>query len=427
MRRCEQCSTPTDIAEDPATRRCRELPGHSSRGRLERVLRRGEFAVTAELNPPDSADPQEVYDRAAIFEGWVDGINATDGSGANCHMSSVAICALLTRVGFSPILQISCRDYNRIAIQGNVLGAAALGVGNVLCLTGDGVQSGDHPEAKPVFDLDSISLLGAIKRMRDERTFLSGRKITSPPRLFLGAAENPFAPPYDFRPLRLAKKIAAGAQFIQTQYCFDVPMLRARSWRKVRDIGARPACFILAGVGPLRLGARRRAGCARTCPGVHIPDGVIARLEGAAEPEGRRQAAVHRDHPGGARDPRHRRRPRHGLPAGGVRLRDRARIRHPEGASAVAARVQRPAARDDRVSAPCVGRAPTPTSVGRTTGARLVASIRQEVRRRRSCRSGRRRRRISDSALRGRRLGWRPGSFLQIGGASHDRHRDQFG
>jgi 5,10-methylenetetrahydrofolate reductase len=269
---------PTDIAEDPAAP-LPELPGHVSRGRLERVLRRGEFAVTAELNPPDSADPQEVYERAAIFEGWVDGINATDGSGAHCHMSSVAICALLTRVGFSPILQISCRDYNRIAIQGNVLGAAALGVCNVLCLTGDGVQAGDHPEAKPVFDLDSISLLGVIRRMRDDRTFLSGRKITAAPRLFLGAAENPFAPPYDFRPLRLAKKIAAGAQFIQTQYCFDVPMLRA-FMAKIRDMGLDRQCFILAGVGPLP-SARTARWMRSNVPGVHIPDGVIARLEGA--------------------------------------------------------------------------------------------------------------------------------------------------
>ena len=269
---------PTDIAEDPAAP-LPELPGHVSRGRLERVLRRGEFAVTAELNPPDSADPQEVYERVAIFEGWVDGINATDGSGAHCHMSSVAICALLTRVGFSPILQISCRDYNRIAIQGNVLGAAALGVCNVLCLTGDGVQAGDHPEAKPVFDLDSISLLGVIRRMRDDRTFLSGRKITAPPRLFLGAAENPFAPPYDFRPLRLAKKIAAGAQFIQTQYCFDVPMLRA-FMAKIRDMGLDRQCFILAGVGPLP-SARTARWMRSNVPGVHIPDGVIARLEGA--------------------------------------------------------------------------------------------------------------------------------------------------
>jgi 5,10-methylenetetrahydrofolate reductase len=271
---------PTDIAEEPGAP-LPELPGHVSRGRLERVLRRGEFAVTAELNPPDSADPEDVYERAAIFEGWVDGINATDGSGAHCHMSSVAICALLTRVGFSPILQISCRDYNRIAIQGNVLGAAALGVCNVLCLTGDGVQAGDHPEAKPVFDLDSISLLGVIKRMREDRMFLSGRKITSPPRLFLGAAENPFVPPYDFRPLRLAKKVGAGAQFIQTQYCFDVPMLRA-FMGKVRDLGLDRECFILAGVGPLP-SARTARWMRANVPGVHIPDGVIARLEGAQD------------------------------------------------------------------------------------------------------------------------------------------------
>jgi 5,10-methylenetetrahydrofolate reductase len=196
-------------------------------------------------------------------------------------MSSVAICALLTRVGFSPVLQISCRDYNRIAIQGNVLGAAALGVCNVLCLTGDGVQAGDHPEAKPVFDLDSTSLLGVIKRMRDERMFLSGRKITSPPRLFLGAAENPFAPPYDFRPLRLAKKVAAGAQFIQTQYCFDIPMLRA-FMDKVRDLGLDRECFILAGVGPLP-SARTARWMRANVPGVHIPDNVIARLEGARD------------------------------------------------------------------------------------------------------------------------------------------------
>jgi len=238
----------TDLGPTPASP-LPELPGHTSRGRLERVLRRGEFAITAELNPPDSANPDDVYERVKHFDGFVDGVNATDGSGANCHMSSVAICALLTRVGYSPILQISCRDYNRIAIQGNVLGAAALGVCNVLALTGDGVQSGDHPEAKPVFDLDSTSLLSVIKTMRDEKTFLSGRKITDPPRLFLGAAENPFAPPYDWRPLRLAKKIAAGAQYIQTQYCYDVPLLK-QFMTKVRDMGLDEKCYILVGVGP---------------------------------------------------------------------------------------------------------------------------------------------------------------------------------
>ena len=232
------------------------LPGHSSRGRLERVLRRGEFAVTAELNPPDSANPEDVYDRARVFDGWVDGINAVDASGANCHMSSVGICALLTRMGYAPIMQIACRDRNRIAIQGDVLGGAAMGVANILCLTGDGVQAGDQPGAKPVFDLDCMSLLETIRIMRDNGKFLSGRKLTTPPEVFLGAAINPFAPPHDFRPHRLAKKIAAGAQFVQSQYCFDVPMFRTYMGR-VRDLGLIEKCFVMCGVGPAGLGQDR--------------------------------------------------------------------------------------------------------------------------------------------------------------------------
>ncbi len=257
------------------------LPGHSSRGRLERILRRGEFAVTAELNPPDSANPHDVYERAAIFDGWVDGINAVDASGANCHMSSVGICALLTRMGYAPIMQIACRDKNRIAIQGDVLGASAMGVQNILCLTGDGVQAGDQPGAKPVFDLDSMSLLETVRTMRDEAKFLSGRKLTTPPQVFLGAAINPFAPPYDFRPYRLAKKIAAGAQFVQSQYCYDVPMLKDYM-QKVRDLGLDEKCFILVGVGPLA-SARTAKWIRSNVPGVHIPDHVIARLEGAQD------------------------------------------------------------------------------------------------------------------------------------------------
>ena len=257
------------------------LPGHSSRGRLERVLRRGEFAVTAELNPPDSADPQEVYDRAAVFEGWVDAINAVDASGANCHMSSVGICALLTRMGYAVVMQVACRDRNRIAIQGDVLGAAAMGVANVLCLTGDGVQAGDQPGALPVFDLDCMSLLETVRIMRDEARFLSGRKISSAPHVFLGAAANPFAPPYDFRPLRLAKKIEAGAQFAQTQYCFDVPMFRA-FMQKVRDLEIDEKCFILVGVGPLA-SARAARWIRANVPGIHIPDAIVARLEGATD------------------------------------------------------------------------------------------------------------------------------------------------
>ncbi|MEC9342827.1 MAG: methylenetetrahydrofolate reductase [Pseudomonadota bacterium] len=262
-----------------AERPLEPLPGHASRGRLERVLRSGQFAVTAELNPPDSADPQDVYERAAIFEGWVDGINAVDASGANCHMSSVGICALLTRMGYAPIMQIACRDKNRIAIQGDVLGAAAMGVSNILCLTGDGVQCGDQPGAKPVFDFDCMSLLETVRTMRDESRFLSGRKLTSPPEVFLGAAINPFAPPYDFRPLRLRKKIQAGAQFVQSQYCYDVPMFR-EYMKRVVDMGLHEQCFILCGVGPLA-SARTARWMRSNVPGVHIPDSIIERLEGA--------------------------------------------------------------------------------------------------------------------------------------------------
>ncbi|MCP4430731.1 MAG: methylenetetrahydrofolate reductase [Gammaproteobacteria bacterium] len=254
-------------------------PGHISSGRLERVLRAGHFAITTELAPPDSALAEDVYERAQVFDGYVDGMNATDGSGANCHMSSVAMCALLTNTGYSPVMQIACRDKNRIAIQGDVLGAAAMGVSNVLCLTGDGVQVGDQPEAKPVFDLDSISLLETIRTMRDESRFLSGRAITKAPEIFLGAAENPCAPPIDFRPYRLAKKIAAGADFIQMQYIFDVPQLKEFMMKSL-DMGLLEKCFILPGVGPLA--SARTANWIRTnVPGIHIPDHIISRLAGA--------------------------------------------------------------------------------------------------------------------------------------------------
>ena len=257
------------------------LPGHTSPGRFERILRAGKFAVTAEIAPPDSADPADVFARAALFDGYVDAINATDSSGANCHMSSMGICSLLTRRGYAMILQQSCRDRNRIAMQGDILGAAAMGVCNILCLSGDGVQSGDHPEAKPVFDMDSISALGMVRHMRDEQQFLSGRAISSPPRLFLGAAANPFAPPLDFRPHRMAKKIAAGAQFIQTQYCFDIERFKT-FMAQVRDLGLLEKAYVLAGVGPLA-SAKSADWIRKNVAGVHIPDAVINRLAGAQD------------------------------------------------------------------------------------------------------------------------------------------------
>jgi methylenetetrahydrofolate reductase (NADPH) len=253
------------------------VDGCRSTGQFEKLLRSGQFVVTCELTPPDSADPRKVLDEAAMLAASVQALNATDGSGAHCHMSSVAICALLTREGYSPIMQISCRDRNRIAIQGDVLGAAAMGVHNILCLTGDDVTVGDQPEAKRVFDLDSIQLLQTIRVMRDKGMFLSGRKLTEPPKLFLGAASNPFMPPYDWRVLRLAKKIEAGAEFIQSQYCFDVPRL-LRFMRQARDLGLLELAYYLVGVGPLRSEGAARYLSSKV-PGVYIPDEIIERLQ----------------------------------------------------------------------------------------------------------------------------------------------------
>jgi 5,10-methylenetetrahydrofolate reductase len=212
-----------------------------------------------------------------------DAINAVDASGAHVHMSSVGICGLLTRAGYAVVMQIACRDKNRIAIQGDVLGAAAMGVCNILCLTGDGVQCGDQPEAKPVFDLDSTSLLNTVRTMRDEKRFLSGRKITTPPEVFIGAAVNPFVPPVDYRPVHFAKKIAAGAQFVQTQYCYDVPLLK-RFMGRVREQNLHEKCFILVGVGPLA-SAKTARWMRSSVPGVHIPDEIVDRIEKAGTPK----------------------------------------------------------------------------------------------------------------------------------------------
>jgi methylenetetrahydrofolate reductase (NADPH) len=247
-----------------------------SLSRLERVLRSGRFAVTAELDAPDSADAADVYKNALVLSEVCDAINATDGSGANCHMSSMGCCALLTRAGYEAVLQVGCRDRNRIAIQGDLLGAAAMGVRNVLCITGDDVSNGDQPEAKRVFDLDSVQLLNIARTMRDKGVLLSGRKLKTAPQFFIGAVENPFAPPLDWRPLRLAKKVQAGAQFIQTQYCFDVARFKA-FMQRVCDLGLHKQVFILVGVGPLR--SIKAAEFMRDrVPGVWIPDAVMQRM-----------------------------------------------------------------------------------------------------------------------------------------------------
>jgi 5,10-methylenetetrahydrofolate reductase len=255
----------------------RERPMHA----FERACRSGRFVVTAEIAPPDSADPSALLARATHFSGLVDAINITDGAGGNCHMSSAAAAAVLAAHGHTPVCQIACRDRNRIAVQGDILGAAALGVRNFLCLTGDDVSQGDHPQAKPVFDLDAVGLLRVAQDMRDKGEFASGRKIDVAPNLFLGATANPFVPPYADRILNLEKKIGNGADFIQTQFCFDLQMLDS-FMQAVRERNLHQCSSIIVGVGTLN-SANALRWMSQHVPGVHIPQDVIRRIAGAAD------------------------------------------------------------------------------------------------------------------------------------------------
>ena len=241
----------------------------------------GRPVVTVEIGPPDSSDPARFIARANLFRHLVDGINVTDGAGGNCHMSSVAAAAILVREGLVPVAQVTCRDRNRIAIQGDVLGAAALGVDNFLCLTGDDVGAGDQPAAKRVFDLDAVNLVTTLVGMRDRAAFASGRKLETAPDLFVGASCNPFAPPFEERVDNLECKIAAGADFIQTQFCFDVEMME-RFMRAVRARGLHRYATIIAGVGMLPT-AKGLAWMGHHVPGVHVPKALIERIGKASD------------------------------------------------------------------------------------------------------------------------------------------------
>lgn len=254
---------------------------------FEAACRSGRRVVTVELSPPDSADPADLLERAARFRGLVDAINITDGAGGNCHMSSVAAAAILSREGYVPVYQTVCRDRNRIAIQGDLLGAAALGIRNVLCLTGDDVTRGDHPQARPVFDLDAITLLGVARGMCEQGQFASGRKLTTAPDFFLGATVNPFVPPGGDRLANLEQKIAAGARFIQTQFCFDVPAF-ARFMAEVRRRDLHQRACILAGAGTLG-SARSLRWMAANVPGVQVPEELLRRIESAADQQAEAQ------------------------------------------------------------------------------------------------------------------------------------------
>lgn len=247
---------------------------------LRAALDERRFAVTAEIGPPRGANPDSIRARARLLRDWVDAANLTDNQGAMVRMSSLAASAIAMAEGVEPVMQLVCRDRNRMALQSDLLGAAALGIPNVLLLTGDHPRFGDHPEARGVFDLDSVQLVWTARTMRDEGRLLSGRELKPPPRFTIGAVENPFAPPLRYRAERLGKKVAAGAEFVQTQYVFDVP--RFEEWmRNVRDLGLDRRCAILAGVGPIRsLRALERM---REIPGIVIPDDVVRRLRGVPE------------------------------------------------------------------------------------------------------------------------------------------------
>jgi methylenetetrahydrofolate reductase (NADPH) len=243
---------------------------------LRERLASGAFAVTAEISPPRGAGTGPVAETAALLRDWVDAVNVTDNQGSNVRLASWAGSLAVINAGLEPVMQMTCRDRNRIALQSDLLGASALGIRNVLVMTGDHPKFGDHPEAKPVFDLDSVQLLWTLRHMRDQGALLSGRKLDPPPDCFLGAVENPFAPPTGFRADRLAKKVAAGAQFVQTQFVFDTGTF-GRWMAQVRDLGLHERCSILAGVGAVR--SRRGLDFMRDkVPGVQVPDDVYRRL-----------------------------------------------------------------------------------------------------------------------------------------------------
>ncbi len=251
-----------------------------ARTNLEKVLESGRFAITAEAGPPKGTSAAVIQRKGEALLHCCDAVNVTDNQTAIVRMSSLAGCAFLKQLGVDPVMQIVCRDRNRIAIQSDVLGAVALGIGNILCLSGDHQRFGNHPSARGVFDIDSIQLIQMLKTMRDERKFLSGDEISGEVPIYIGAAANPYADPFEFRVRRLAKKIKAGADFIQTQAVYDVAKF-AKWMEMVTDQGLDKKVHILAGVIPIR-----SAGMARYMrdyvSGISVPDEIVTRMEDAS-------------------------------------------------------------------------------------------------------------------------------------------------
>ena len=257
--------------------------GYLSGSNLERVLKNGHFAVTAELGPPQSADRNVVTKKAALLKGYCDAVNLTDNQTAIVRMSSIGAGAILVQEGLEPVIQMVCRDRNRLAMQSDLLGAYALGIRNLLCLTGDHQTFGNHPTAKNVFDIDSTQMVQMVTTMRDQRVFQCGEEMKGQePRFFVGAAASPFAHPLDFRPYRLQKKVKAGANFIQTQLVYDIGAFQ-KFMEKVRELGVHRETYILAGVGPLKSPAMAKY-MKENVPGILIPDELIQRMTKAGAP-----------------------------------------------------------------------------------------------------------------------------------------------
>jgi methylenetetrahydrofolate reductase (NADPH) len=256
---------------------------HSTAITFAERLRRGQFVITAEVTPPVSCAAADLVRKARPLQGLADAVNVTDGAGARATMGVLAAASILAGTGIEPILQLTCRDKNRIALQAELMGAAALGIRNLLLLTGDGPTAGDQPDAKPVFDIDSKALLETARRLRDEATLPTGRQVGGRADFFLGAADVPIDPPADWQPTALAGKARSGAQFVQTQFCMDVGIVR-RYVERLRVAGLTKKLAVLIGVNPLR-SARSAQWMKHHLFGTIIPDALIKRMADAADPK----------------------------------------------------------------------------------------------------------------------------------------------
>jgi methylenetetrahydrofolate reductase (NADPH) len=254
-----------------------EIPFVEEESNLARLLSAGYFAITAELSPPRSAQLASVEREMEVLRDYVDATNVTDNQAANVRMSCIAVCILLAQRGLEPVMQVTCRDRNRLAIQADLLGASAWGIRNLLCLSGDHGKWGDHPAMLNVYDLDSMHLLRMVRNMVKNGCYENGRPIPStPPRLYVGAAANPFAPPYEYRPMRLAKKVAAGARFVQTQIIYNVARFE-EYMAQVRDLGLHERVHILAGIAPIKSAGAARFMSKRVA-GLDVPQAIVDRM-----------------------------------------------------------------------------------------------------------------------------------------------------